>query len=100
MNNIHGGKTGGRDHGYDKPNEVGAAYSYVPCSSIGYGHRTRGLYIAVAFVSALMGVIFSHNGGYFSSLALSISQAIVFISLGVSSIREDNKPCPDPAFYL
>ena len=62
---------------------------------------TRGLYIAVAFVSALMGVvIFSHNAGHFSSVALSISQAIVFISLGVSSIREDNKPCPDPTFYL
>ena len=61
---------------------------------------TRGLYIAVAFVSALMGVIFSHNAGHFSSVPLSISQAIVFISLGVSSIREDNKPCPDPTFYL
>ena len=61
---------------------------------------TRGLYIAVAFVSALMGVIFSHNAGHFSSVPLSISQAIVFISLGVSYIREDNKPCPDPAFYL
>ena len=61
---------------------------------------TRGLYIAVAFVSALMGVIFSHNGGYFSLVALSISKAIVFISLGVSSIKEDNKPCPDPTFYL
>ena len=61
---------------------------------------TRGLYIAVAFVSALMGVIFSHNAGHFSSVALSISQAIVFISLGVSYIREDNKPCPDPTFYL
>ena len=61
---------------------------------------TRGLYIAVAFVLALMGVIFSHNAGHFSSLALSISQAVVFISLGVSYIREDNKPCPDPTFYL
>ena len=61
---------------------------------------TRGLYIAVAFVLALMGVIFSHNAGHFSSLALRISQAVVFISLGVSYIREDNKPCPDPAFYL
>ena len=61
---------------------------------------TRGLYIAVAFVLALMGVIFSHNAGHFPLVALSISQAIVFISLGVSSIREDNKPCPDPAFYL
>ena len=61
---------------------------------------TSGLYIAVAFVSALMGVIFSHNVGHFSSLSLSISQAVVFISLGVTSIREDNKPCPDPAFYL
>ena len=95
-----------RDHGYDKPNEVGAAYSYVPCSSIGYGHGlkkedgTRGLYIAVAFVLALMGVIFSHDAGHFSSLPLSISQAVVFISLGVSYIREDNKPCPDPTFYL
>ena len=47
-----------------------------------------------------MGVIFSHNAGHFSSVALSISKAIVFISLGVSSIREDNKPCPDPTFYL
>ena len=61
---------------------------------------TRGLYIAVVFVLALMGVIFSHNAGHFSSLSLSISQAVVFISLGVTSIREDNKPCPDPAFYL
>ena len=61
---------------------------------------TRGLYIAVAFVLALMGVIFSHNAGHFSSLALRISQAVVFISLGVSYIREDNKPCPDPTFYL
>lgn len=61
---------------------------------------TRGLYIAVAFVLALMGVIFSHNAGYFSLVALSISQVVVFISLVVSSIREDNKPCPDPAFYL
>lgn len=61
---------------------------------------TRGLYIAVAFVSALMGVIFSHNTGHFSSLALSISQAIVFIFWGVLYIREDNKPCPNPAFYL
>ena len=61
---------------------------------------TRGLYIAVAFVLALMGVIFSHNAGHFPLVALSISQAIVFISLGVSSIREDNKPCPDPTFYL
>ena len=61
---------------------------------------TRGLYIAVAFVLALMGVIFSHNAGHFPLVALSISQAIVFISLGVSYIREDNKPCPDPTFYL
>ena len=61
---------------------------------------TRGLYIAVAFVSALMGFIFSHNAGHFSSLALSISQVVVFISLEVSYIREDNKPCPDPTFYL
>ena len=61
---------------------------------------TIGLYIAVAFVSALLGVIFSHNAGHFSSVSLSISQVVVFISLGVSSIREDNKPCPDPTFYL
>ena len=45
-------------------------------------YGTRGLYIAVAFVSALMGVIFSHNGGYFSSVALSISQAVVFNIFG------------------
>ena len=47
-----------------------------------------------------MGVIFIHNAGHFSSVALSISQAIVFIFWGVLYIREDNKPCPDPAFYL
>ena len=61
---------------------------------------TRGLYIAVAFVLALMGGIFSHNAGHFPSVALNISQAIVFIFWGVSYIREDNKPCPDPSFYL
>ena len=106
MNNIHGGKTGERDHGYDKPNEVGTAYSYIPCSSIWYGHRlekrrwNKRLIYRRCLCLGSYGVIFSHNGGHFSSVALSISQAIVFISLGVSSIREDNKPCPDPTFYL